>query len=62
LIVDDIAVVGCGALLPDAEGIDAFWRNLLAGHCAIREVPAEIWEKRLYVGSDPQASVKSCSA
>ena len=60
--MDDIAVVGYGALLPDAEGTDAFWRNLLAGHCAIREIPAEIWEKRLYVSPDPQASDKSCSA
>ena len=60
--MDDIAVVGYGALLPDANGTDAFWRNLLAGHCAIREVPTEIWEKRLYFCADPQASDKSGSA
>jgi len=59
--VEDVAVVGYGALLPDADGPDAFWHNLLTGHCAIREVSPEIWEKRLYFSADPRASDKSGS-
>ncbi|WP_160174864.1 SDR family NAD(P)-dependent oxidoreductase [Azospirillum argentinense] len=39
----DIAVVGMSARLPDAPDIDRFWRNLLAGHVAVRDVPPSRW-------------------
>ena len=40
----DIAVVGMACLYPDANGVDAFWRNIVAGKDSIREVPRERWQ------------------
>lgn len=39
-----VAIVGMAARLPGAEDIDAFWRLLIAGQHAIREVPADRWD------------------
>ena len=39
----DIAVVGMACLFPDANGIDTYWRNIVAGKDSIREVPRERW-------------------
>ncbi|MEC8252544.1 MAG: beta-ketoacyl synthase N-terminal-like domain-containing protein, partial [Planctomycetota bacterium] len=35
---NDIAVIGMGARLPDAPTVGAFWRNLLASRCSIRDL------------------------
>ncbi|MGE0415878.1 MAG: SDR family NAD(P)-dependent oxidoreductase, partial [Acetobacteraceae bacterium] len=43
---DDIAVIGLACRFPGARDADAFWRNLLAGHCAITEVPPDRWDGR----------------
>ena len=39
----DIAIVGMSGRYPDAPDLARFWRNLEAGHDAIREVPDERW-------------------
>lgn len=33
----DIAIIGMAGRFPDAENIDAFWKNLVAGHEALRQ-------------------------
>ncbi|MEU5397680.1 SDR family NAD(P)-dependent oxidoreductase [Streptomyces sp. NPDC005963] len=40
---DAIAVVGVAGRYPQADDLDAFWRNLRAGRDAITEVPPERW-------------------
>ena len=41
-----IAIVGVGAILPDAPSAAAFWENLLAKKYAISEVSADRWRCR----------------
>ncbi|DAC60091.1 MAG TPA: hypothetical protein D7I08_01185, partial [Candidatus Poseidoniales archaeon] len=33
---EPIAVIGLGALMPDAHNIDAFWKNILEAKVSIR--------------------------
>ncbi|MGZ8245038.1 beta-ketoacyl synthase N-terminal-like domain-containing protein, partial [Methylomagnum sp.] len=40
----DIAVIGMAGRFPDADDLDELWRNLAAGHDAVREVPKERWD------------------
>ncbi len=37
----DIAIVGMAGIYPDAEDVDQFWTNILSGHDAVREAPAD---------------------
>lgn len=37
----DIAIVGMAGIYPDAEDVDQFWANILAGHDAVREAPQD---------------------
>ncbi len=48
----DIAVVGVGSILPGAPDTRAYWENLMAGVAAIREIPPERWDWRLYFTQD----------
>lgn len=41
---EPIAIVGMGAIFPDAADIHAYWDNLRNGHSAIGEVPASRWD------------------
>jgi malonyl CoA-acyl carrier protein transacylase len=45
---EPIALVGMGGCFPDAENIPTFWKNICAGHVAIKEVPRERWNPELY--------------
>ena len=50
---EPIAVVGVSGRFPQAEDIDAFWRNLREnGRDCVSEVPADRWDWRAYYG-DP---------
>ncbi|MFK0259855.1 beta-ketoacyl synthase N-terminal-like domain-containing protein [Streptomyces angustmyceticus] len=44
----DAAIVGMGALFPGADGLDAYWRNLLAGTDCITDVPPARWDPAIY--------------
>ena len=48
-----IAVVGLGAILPDAVGIEAFWRNLVEGHDAVGPMDPGRWGHGNYF--DPES-------
>ncbi len=52
---EPIAIVGVGAVLPDAPDVSAFWRNLQSGHCAIDEVPNDRWDPELLWSADRKA-------
>jgi acyl transferase domain-containing protein len=54
-----IAVVGVGAVLPDAPDAQRFWANLTEGRYSISEVQADRWDPALYFDPDPKARDKS---
>jgi len=56
-----VAIVGLGAILPDAPDVPSFWRNIQAGRYSITEVPPERWRPDLYFDPDPAATDKTYS-
>ncbi|WP_435016255.1 beta-ketoacyl synthase N-terminal-like domain-containing protein [Tundrisphaera sp. TA3] len=44
----DIAVVGMACRFPGATDLAAFWRNILAGHDAIGDVPPGRWDPAVF--------------
>jgi len=43
-----LAIIGMGCRLPGADNLDEFWRLVLEGRCAVREIPPEILDRELY--------------
>ncbi|MBW2525225.1 MAG: acyltransferase domain-containing protein, partial [Deltaproteobacteria bacterium] len=56
-----IAIVGVGAVLPDAPDAATFWSNVKAGRCSIREIPDDRWDPALYYDPDPRKPDKTYS-
>jgi malonyl CoA-acyl carrier protein transacylase len=56
-----VAVVGLGAIMPDAPSVSAYWQNLLAGRYSISEVPPGRWRAEDYYDPDPSAPDKTYS-
>ncbi|HSD76495.1 MAG TPA: beta-ketoacyl synthase N-terminal-like domain-containing protein, partial [Solirubrobacteraceae bacterium] len=56
-----VAIVGVGAILPDAPDAAAFWRNVTGGRYSISEVDAERWDPSLYYDPDPKAPDRTYS-
>ena len=56
-----IAIVGAGAILPDAPNVPAFWENIKRGRYSISEVYPERWDPALYYDADPAAPDKTYS-
>src|SRR5690349_69060 len=56
-----IAIVGAGAVLPDAPNVAAFWENVKSGRYCISEVQRDRWDPSLYYDSDPSAPDKTYS-
>ena len=54
-----IAVVGVGAMLPDALGAPAFWNNIVGKRYNISETPPERWSLADYYDPDPAAPDKT---
>ncbi|MGB9632396.1 MAG: beta-ketoacyl synthase N-terminal-like domain-containing protein, partial [Chloroflexaceae bacterium] len=54
-----IAIVGLGAILPDAPNARAFWENILAKRYSISETPPERWLLSDYYDPDPSAPDKT---
>src|SRR5580700_8082810 len=50
-----LAIVGAGAVLPDAVNVPAFWQNVKNGRYSISEVPPDRWDPALYYDSDHSA-------
>jgi amino acid adenylation domain-containing protein len=53
---EPIAVIGMAAQYPDADTLEAFWQNLLAGRNSVREVPPERWDWRVHY-ADQRGSI-----
>jgi acyl transferase domain-containing protein/phosphopantetheinyl transferase len=43
-----VAIVGMSVLLPGAPDLDTYWRNIVEGVDAIREVPGDRWDAEHY--------------
>ena len=56
-----VAVVGVGAVLPDAPDAPTFWRNVRDGRYSIGEPPEDRWNPDLYFDPDPSAPDKTYS-
>ena len=56
-----IAIVGVGAVLPDAPNVPAFWENIKNGRYSVSEVPPDRWNAALYYDSDHNAPDKTYS-
>ncbi|MFN2107134.1 MAG: SDR family NAD(P)-dependent oxidoreductase [Candidatus Promineifilaceae bacterium] len=56
-----IAIVGVGAILPDALSAPAFWDNILNKKYSITEVPPERWSIEDYYDPDPGVPDKTYS-
>ncbi len=56
-----IAIVGAGAILPDAPNVPAFWENVKSGRYSITEVARDRWDPAFYYDPDPAAPDKTYS-
>ena len=56
-----IAIVGVGAVLPDAPNVAAFWKNVKNGRYSISEVTPDRWDPALYYDPDHSAPDKTYS-
>ena len=56
-----IAIVGVGAILPDAPNVQAFWRNIQAGRYSISDVTPDRWKAELFYSPDPSILDKTYS-
>lgn len=56
-----IAIVGAGAILPDAPNVPAFWENIKSGRYSVTEVDPARWDPALYYDPDPKAPDKTYS-
>jgi len=56
-----IAIVGAGAVLPDAPNVNAFWNNVKSGRYSITEVTPDRWDPAFYYDADHAAPDKTYS-
>jgi acyl transferase domain-containing protein len=56
-----IAIVGLGAILPDAPDVQTFWKNIQASRYSITEVASDRWKAELFYNPDPSAPDKTYS-
>ena len=56
-----VAIVGVGALMPDAPNAPAFWQNIKDGRNSISDVQPDRWDADLYYDPDPKAPDKTYS-
>ena len=56
-----IAIVGIGAIMPEAPTAPDFWANITGGRYSITDVPKDRWDPALYYDPDPRAPDKTYS-
>ncbi len=56
-----VAIIGVGAIMPDATDADGFWRNVTTGRYSVSEVDPARWDPALYYDPDPQTPDKTYS-
>lgn len=58
---EPIAIIGIGALVPDANNKEEFWQNIISGKNSITEVPVSVWDPKLYYSPDHSEEGKTYS-
>jgi len=58
-INDEIAIVGVGCTLPDADDPDSLWENILAKKYSISEMPEDRFDRKLYHNTDRKSEDKT---
>lgn len=56
-----VAIVGMGAVMPDAFDVPTFWNNIKTGRYSIIDVPADRWIASSYFDANPAATDKTYS-
>ena len=56
-----VAIVGMGAVMPEAPTAAAFWNNITEGRYSVTDVPKDRWDPDLYYDPDPRAPDKTYS-
>ncbi|HEY1220846.1 MAG TPA: polyketide synthase, partial [Bryobacteraceae bacterium] len=56
-----VAIVGAGAILPDAPNVPAFWENIKNGRYSVTEIDPKRWDPALYYDPDKSAPDKTYS-
>jgi 3-oxoacyl-(acyl-carrier-protein) synthase/acyl carrier protein len=56
-----IAIIGMSGKFPDANDVNEFWDNLMAGKDSVREIPETRWSIGEFYDSDAQVPQKSYS-
>ncbi len=56
-----IAIVGVGAVLPDAPNVPAFWENIKNSRYSVSEVTPDRWDPNYYYDPDPSVPDKTYS-
>src|SRR5512133_3476342 len=56
-----MAIVGVGAVMPDAPNAKTFWDNIQQGRYSITDVSPERWDPALFFDTDPTAPDKTYS-
>ncbi|NNF35451.1 MAG: SDR family NAD(P)-dependent oxidoreductase [Saprospiraceae bacterium] len=56
-----VAIVGIGAVMPDATDLPTFWNNIKQAKYSISDVPADRWDANLYFDPDRNAPDKTYS-
>jgi acyl transferase domain-containing protein/NAD(P)-dependent dehydrogenase (short-subunit alcohol dehydrogenase family)/acyl carrier protein len=56
-----IAIVGVGAVLPDAPNVPTFWENIKSGRYSVSEVDPKRWDPALYFDENHAAPDKTYS-
>jgi acyl transferase domain-containing protein/NAD(P)-dependent dehydrogenase (short-subunit alcohol dehydrogenase family)/acyl carrier protein len=56
-----VAIVGIGAIMPDAADAPTFWENIKNGRYSVTEVPPDRWDPKKYYDPDPKAPDMSYS-
>ena len=56
-----VAIVGVGAILPDAPSAPAYWQNIRSRRYSIGEVPRDRWRVEDYYDPDPTVPDKTYS-
>ncbi|MBV8347087.1 MAG: polyketide synthase, partial [Mycolicibacterium sp.] len=59
--MEPIAIIGLGAIMPDAPDAATFWDNIKSGRYSISDVPPDRWDPELYYDPDPHAPDKTYS-
>ncbi len=58
-VLEPVAIIGVGAIMPDALNSKEFWENITSGKNSITEVDSERWDPKLYYNTDKGAPDKT---